>query len=717
MNRACVIGAGTMGAGIAAHLANLGIQVHLLDLTKESAQAGLDRAKAMKPAHFYDAESVARITLGGIDTDLHCVEQVDWVCEAIVEKLDLKRALYAKLVQVLPDSTMVSTNTSGLELGLLMEGLPASFRKRFIGTHFFNPPRYLKLLELIPTEETSPEIIANMTQLLEEKVARRVVLAKDTPGFIANRYGMWAMFHAIHTTEKLHLSIEQADAITGPFLGRPRSASFRLNDLVGLDIMVDIAENLATRCILDTRMSNFETPKSVEFLLGKGWIGQKAGQGYYRREGKELLAFDMNTHAYRQLQEASFDSINSVMKKPLGERIGAVLESKDEAGEFLREHLIPVLQYATEIKQEISHSVQDFDRVMMWGFGWEMGPFAMIDAIGSEKLGLAGQKYYHGAEMMGFDGVAVQQISEPEYRTIHDYPVLSQKEGFNIRDLGEGVVAISLTSKMGVISPSMLSPMTKFLNMHQGPIVLTGEQRSFSAGFNLNFFIEQVEKQDWEAVDFALMELQNLSVLISQKPLVSAVYGHCLGAGFELASSAQVLLATPEIQIGLPEAKVGLIPGGAGTCRMRLRYQTSSTDLVDGCLKVGAGIVATSAAQAKTFRLMRKDDVICHHADRLITDARSIAKTLIVNQQPTWLDVQGPIVGMVDRQQELAEKAGSATQHDSNICYRVKHVFTKPTTFEESLVKERQEFIELLKNSLTQARIRHMIETGKPLKN
>jgi 3-hydroxyacyl-CoA dehydrogenase len=287
-----------MGSGIAAHMANLGFSVTLLDLTEDSVRGAFDRAKRARPPHFYVPETAESVRLGSIGRNLEWAGEADWVCEAIVEKLDAKRQLFQMLEPLLREDAFVSTNTSGLEISILSEGRSDSFRRRFLGTHFFNPPRYLKLLELIPTPETDASVVRAMTGFLEEGAARRVVVAKDTPGFIANRFGMWSMFHATHVAERLGLTIEQVDLITGPFLGRPRSGSFRLNDLVGIDIMEDIARNLVSRCPDDPHTKELEPPRSLAFLLEKGWIGEKAGQGYYRREGRELMSLDLVTLAY-----------------------------------------------------------------------------------------------------------------------------------------------------------------------------------------------------------------------------------------------------------------------------------------------------------------------------------------------------------------------------------------------------------------------------------
>lgn len=717
MQRVCVLGAGTMGSGIAAHLANLGFQVDLLDLTLDSARAALDRAKAVKPPHFYGPEALARVRIGGISDDLSRVSEADWVCEAIVEKLDLKRELYTRLIPHLRPDAMVSTNTSGLELRLLSQGLPEDFQRRFLGTHFFNPPRYLKLLELIPTDTTDPAEIERATKFLEEQMARRVVVAKDTPGFIANRFGMWAMLHAVHTTEQLGLTIEEVDSICGPFLGRPRSGAFRLNDLVGVDIMLDIARNLYDRCPDDPLRESLSTPRSLAFLMEKGWIGQKAGQGYYRKEGKELLALDLSTHAYRNALEVSLPSVQNNARKPIGERIGLALEAKDEAGEFLRHHLIPVLKYADYLKEEVSHCVQDFDRVMMWGFGWEMGPFAMIDAIGADKLGMSVPKYYVSGTQRDWSGQYTPVRNEPEYRSIHDFPVVEERTGHTIRDLGDGVMALGLSSKMGVLSPEMIQPMMDWVANHDGPFVLCGETKAFSAGFNLAYFIQCLDDGKLQQLDGDLALLQALTILLSSKRAVAAVHGFCLGGGMELAMACPMVCALAESQMGLPEAKVGVIPAAAGTSRMRLRAQTSAKELTESAMVLTQGMVANGAAEALRLRYLRPTDQIVHHPDGLIHAAKRASLEVEAQPMPQWTHPEGPLTGMIDLAQKQLVEKGTLTKHDEVIGDKIKAVFSKSHDFEEALQKEREGILSLLGNALSVARIKHMLETNKPLRN
>lgn len=715
--KVCVIGAGTMGGGIAAHLANLGFQVTLLDLTTESVTIGWDRAKSARPPHFFVSERARDVELGTIAESAEALAQADWICEAIIEKMDAKRELFQQIQDVVRPDAMISTNTSGLEISLLAEGMSESFRQRFLGTHFFNPPRYLKLLELIPTADTLSEVVAAMTAFLEGRVARRVVLAKDTPGFIANRYGMWSMFQAVHIAEKLRLSVEQVDLITGPFIGRPRSGSFRLNDIVGLDIMVDIAQNLIARCPDDPNLATLESPRSVQHLIGRGWIGDKAGQGYYRREGKEFLALNLETLIYRNREEASFGAIDDLGKLPLAERLRQALDLRDEVGEYLRHHLLPTLRYADYLKEEISHSVLDFDRVMMWGFGWQMGPFAMIDAIGAEKVGLETKPFYAGATQLNFKGEYVPRPAEPQYATLADYPIVEEAESYLLRDMGDGIQALSLRTKMGTINPKVVADLTKLLEGNLNSFVLTSEARSFSAGFDLNFFQGAIETGDFEGIDQALKSLQHLSELLERKRCVAAIFGHCLGAGLEIALGATVIAAHPDTQIGFPEAKVGLIPGGRGTVLMRLYNQHSARRLSEVAINLMQGAVATNPDQARVFGYLRPQDVAIYHPDRLLTEAKRLVMEAQPWTRPAFATPEGPLTGMIDRAQEEATRQAGLSDYDKQIGDRIKAVFAKSVGYDDALGMERREFVDLCGRALTTARIRHMLENGKPLRN
>lgn len=717
-----VIGAGTMGSGIAAHLANIGHEVCLLDRTRDAAEELFKKARKVKPPHFYVPDTANRITIGGVDNSLDTIKEADWVCEAIIEKLDAKRELFAKIAPILPEKTMISTNTSGLQIELLAQGLPDEFRQKFVGTHFFNPPRYLKLLELIPTTKTSKESIAEITRFLEEDVCRRVVLAKDTPGFIANRYGMWCMFHAVHVAEQLHLSVEQVDAITGPFIGRPRSASFRLNDIVGLDIMVDIAQNLINRCTHDKRNNVLQTPKTIEYLMSKGWIGEKSGQGYTRREGKEMLTFDLLTMAYRQRQEAELPTIQKLAKAPLSERLVEGLKAQDETGEFLRNYLIPALEYADELKAEISYGVEDFDRVMRWGFGWEMGPFEMIDAIDLKVKSSDGEKFYAGNTIRDLDGKYILARKEPAYAPLSSYPLVEDRGTFEVRDLGDGVKAVATKTKMGSITPQLVQDLIAYWVKNDERYVFTGTARSYSVGYDLNFFLNAIQAANPSTIEGGLKELHELGELMEKRKIVTAVYGHCLGAGLELAISTSKIVALAETSVGLPEAKVGLIPGGRGTVLMRLHNQNAIAN-VSGIHHLCSAVSTLTAGftgnpdEARQKGILRSSDVTEYHPDRLLFTAKQHALKVEPVQRPAWAEVSGPLIGLVDKALDDMVANGEATDYDHNVGDKIKMVFGKPKSYEEAKAREIQEFLELSFNALTHARIKHMLDTGKPLRN
>ncbi|RYG42788.1 3-hydroxyacyl-CoA dehydrogenase/enoyl-CoA hydratase family protein, partial [bacterium] len=561
----CVVGAGTMGSAIAAHLANMGFRVTLLDLTIQSVNEGFDRAKQAKPPHFFMQERANDVRLGTIAEHLHWAGEADWVCEAIIERPEAKRELYTRLESVLRPDAFITTNTSGLQIGLLVEGRSESFRKRFLGAHFFNPPRHLKLLELIPTPETSPEVVEAMREFLEVDVARRVVIAKDTPGFIANRFGMWAMFHAIHVAEKLRLSVEDVDALTGAFIGRPKTGSFRLSDVVGLDVMRDIAGNLLARCENDPHVGTLRIPRSMATLLERGWIGEKAKQGYTRREGNEFLVLDLDTLAYRQRRESSLPSLRLHGALPLKERISKTLDFRDEGGEYLRNYLVPTLRYAEHLREEISHGVEDFDRVMRWGFGWEMGPFETIDAIGAERIGLPARRYF--VEQTYLQGETyVPCPIEPRYRPLEEYPLVHETPTIRLRDMGDGITALSFRTKQGTVDPLLVDDLTTLIAGESlQKFVIAPEGPNFSLGYDLRFFADAISRNAWGEIEDAILRLQTLGELLERRHVVAAVQGWCLGGGFELAWSCPRIVAAAESRIGLPESRVGLVPGGRGS--------------------------------------------------------------------------------------------------------------------------------------------------------
>ncbi len=718
IHRVCVIGAGTMGAGIAAHLANLGFSVTLLDATQQSTIDGLARAKIAQPPPFYVSDRASEIRVGNTTDHLEWAAECDWICEAIVERAEEKKLLYARLDPILPEWSFVTTNTSGLEIKMLAEGRSDQFRRTFVGTHFFNPPRYLKLLELIPTEETDPAFLGKLRRFLEHRVARRVVIAKDTPGFIANRFGMWSMFHAIHVAEKLRLRVEEVDAITGPFLGRPASATFRLNDIVGMDIMRDIASNLLERCPDDPYKSALLLPQTVHGLLARGWIGQKTGQGYYRKESNEFLALELQNFAYRPQRPADFPSLAEIEKLPLGERIAKALQLRDEVGEYLRMYLIPTLKYAYSIKDQVSHCVDDFDRVMEWGFGWHMGPFRLLDAIGHEPFGIDPQPFYQAGGQITRTGNYAPIPRETEFAPLSDYAIVAKGENHVIRDLGEGVSAISTTTKMGVITPALVEELIALLESNRvGRFVLTSEARSFSVGYDLHAFQSAILDDDFPRIEHILTRLAYLGSLLETRQGVAALKGHSLGGGFELALSCTHIVADAEAKIGLPEAKVGLIPGGRGVPLTRVNNQFTTKRLCEVAGNLIAGTVSSNAEHARVLGYLRSTDTTSYHPDRLITTAREVALETTSLPRQEWLPAEGPLGGMIDRVIDQGKQRGELTEHDVMIAHEIKQIYAKSTSFEDGVLRERARFLELCRKKFTQARIRHMLEHNRPLRN
>jgi 3-hydroxyacyl-CoA dehydrogenase len=722
--RVAVMGAGTMGSGIAAHLANLGFEVTLYDLTQESAQAGLDRALRARPPHFYDQDSVKRIRLASFAEDLIGVRGADWVCEAIVENLQAKRELYEAIEPVLREDAMVTTNTSGLEIARLAEGRSASFRERFLGTHFFNPPRYLKLIELIPTDDIAPDAVASMTRFLEDRVGRRVVIAKDTPGFIANRFGMWALYQAIHTAERLNFSVETVDAVTGPFIGRPRTATFRLADLIGLDIMDDVANNLLDRCQHDPQKETLRTPSSVAELLRLGWKGSKAGQGYYKKEGDQFLSLDFRTDSYRPRVEPHLPGIGPIEKLPLSERLRQALELTGEAGEYLREHLPATLLYAAEIGPEISYSVRDFDDVMKWGWGWSSGPFELIDEIGYDVLQRYTQScplqdklpFYREGAALNLSSMKHEPIlRDKRFATAADFPTSSEGANWVLRDDGAGGFIFSFNSKMNALAPDIVAALIEHLKANpNGRITLANDGRAFSAGFDLGYFLANAEEARFEEIQKTLELLQECGRALNGCESAAAVQGFSLGGGMELAMHCRTVVAHPEAALGLPEVLVGLIPAGGGTALMRKRTQGSAQAMCAAAVAIASGR-KISPTEAKKIGHLRPADTIAANPDAVISGA--VGADRPAEKAVAWAVAPAPLGGMIDNEIDKLRASGEIGEYGATLAAEVKKIFVKASSEQHALEMEIEAFLSLLGKHRTIMRIRHMLEKGKPLNN
>jgi 3-hydroxyacyl-CoA dehydrogenase len=606
---------------------------------------------------------------------------------------------------------------------MLAEGRTESFRERFMGTHFFNPPRYLKLVELIPTPE-SLDHFETAKRFLEERVGRRVVRALDTPGFISNRYGMWCLYHAIHVADKLGFSVPVTDAISGPLIGRPKTATFRLADLIGLDIMEDIAAHLRERCEHDPRRDVLTPPPSIQQLMEKGWIGNKAGQGYYKREGNEFLHLHFRTYEYGPIAPPDLPGVDDLMALPLGERLRKALEMKGEIGEFVREHIPAVLQYAMEVGPEISLRVSDFDNVMKWGWGWEMGPFELADAIGADALEShlsapilrkVGRFYMDGRDY-DFRAEGHEALpKDPRTVTAEDYPVVLSGEGFVIRRAADGHFLFQLRTKMNAVDNAIVEGLRNHIESHPGArITLIGDRRAFSVGFNLTALLNAANEGRFAEIESWLRNLQQVGRMLQAVPSLAAAEGFCLGGGMELAMRCSRCLFHPDALIGLPEALVGLIPAGGGTALARLRTQGDAKRMVQAALMLGTGHkVQASAAEGSVF--FRDTDALAINPDFLLHTAVHMAPTPPTSTE--WQPAPPPLAGMIETEIEALKGKGQLTDYGVHIAEQVKHVFTKATSEEEALDLEVEGFLKLIGNPLTHNRIQHMLETGKPLNN
>src|SRR3989475_5867663 len=523
LRSAAVLGAGTMGAQIAAHFANAGVPTLLLDLTPDVARQGLERAKALKPDPFFTPDAAKLITIGGFDRDLARIADVDVIVEAVVEQLDVKRALLERVDAARRPGSIVTSNTSGIPIAALAEGRSDDFRRHWLGTHFFNPPRYLRLLEIIPTADTDPSIVQRVSRFADLHLGKGVVIAKDTPNFIANHIGLYGVIHVLRALESGEYTIEEIDAITGPALGRPKSATFRTMDLAGIDVLGHVARNLADRLPDDDARRAFALPPLVERLIERGWIGEKRGQGFYKRQQTadghtEILTLDPATMTYRQKQAARLPALDAARAiDDTATRIKTLFLGRDKVGAFLRQTLGPTLLYTARVTPSIAHSIDDVDRVMQWGFGWELGPFETWDAIGGrevlEALGgperptlLCGRDRFrdNGVPPAGPD-LQILKAAKDRQR------IVRRNAGASLVDLGDGVLAVEFHSKMNAIGGDtiqMLHAGVKEASTNFTALVVGNEAPNFSVGANVMLLLLEAQEGNWDEIDLRFRAFQ-----------------------------------------------------------------------------------------------------------------------------------------------------------------------------------------------------------------
>ena len=732
MRSVAVLGAGTMGAQVAAHVANSGVPVVLLDVTADMARDGLKRARALKPDPFFTSDTASLISTGGFDTDLTRITGVDWIIEAIVERLDIKRALLERVDEVRTPGTIASSNTSGIPIAALAEGRSDDFRRHWLGTHFFNPPRYLRLLEVIPTADTDPAVVERVSRFADHRLGKGVVLAKDTPNFIANHIGLYGLVPVLRELASGQYTIEEIDAITGPALGRPKSATFRTMDIAGIDILAHVAKNL-----------DMELPPLIASMIERGWIGEKAGQGFYKRQGKEILTLDPATLTYRPKQPARLPSIEATraIDDPAA-RIRTLFNGKDKVGQFLRDTLAPALVHTARVAPDIAYSIDDVDRAMQWGYGWEMGPFEILDAIGPHEA--FGNIFPAGRARFRETGVPPAATDLQILKSAKDrQKVVRRNAGASLVDLGDGVLAVEFHSKMNAIggdTVQMLHAGVKEAAANFAALVIGNDAPNFSAGANLMLVLLEAQEGNWDEIDLMIRAFQGSTQALryADVPVVVATAGLTLGGGCEIALHADRVQAAAESYVGLVEVGVGLIPGGGGTKEMIARsvdgLPATHADLLPFVQRVfetiGFARVSTSAADARRLGFLDEADGVTMNRERLMADAKAVALERVREgyQRPAprpGIAVGGDsVLAALKLGVHLAWRAGRISDHDALIGRVLAHVLAggslpnQTTVSEQYLLDlEREAFLTLCGEPKTLERIQYTLKTGKPLRN
>jgi 3-hydroxyacyl-CoA dehydrogenase len=805
IRKVAVLGAGTMGSRIAAHIANAGVPVVLLDIVppgtgtdagpgarNKFVLAAIDGLRKAKPAAFYAVDSARLITAGNFEDDLKLLADCDWIVEAVAENLEIKRGLLAKVAEQRKAGAIVTTNTSGLPVASIVEGMPEEPRRHWFGTHFFNPPRYMRLLEIIATPETDAADVAAIAEFCDKRLGKAVVRSNDTPNFIANRVGTFEMLNSIRLMMAQGLTIEEVDALTGSVLGWPKTGTFRLGDMVGVDVLAHVATNFAAQAerIGDER-ADVGLPDFVKEMQARKWLGDKTQQGFYKKAGKDeqgrdlRLALDWKTLEYHPSQRPKFPSLEMLKNvEPTAARIPQLLHgdtAKDKAAAFHWPLLTELLTYAANRlapgANPIAESIVEIDTAMKTGFNWELGPFEMFDAAGVrattekmrtagmpvagnvEKLLAVGESWYRddasvASGRMFFDpeSGAYKPVIEPEGTASlavikKARGVVRKNAGASVVDLGNGVAAIELHSKMNALGDDIVSLITQTLKPASQQVadfeafVVTGEGANFSVGANLMQLLLAAQDQEWDEVELAVRAFQNMTqaVKFCPRPVVVAPYAMCLGGGTEISLHAAARHPHAELYMGLVEASVGLIPGGGGCKEMLLRAleTTGRADDVAGfeALKknfetIAMAKVSTSAADARGLGFLRPADDITMNRARLLTDAATRAREIAdagYSAPVMRTDVPVPgesVLATLKLGVYLMREGGFISDHDVKVANWAAYALcggrvTPGTVVSEQylLDLEREAFLSLCGEKKTLERIAFTLKTGKPLRN
>lgn len=770
-----VIGAGTMGAQIAAHLANAGVKSLLMDLTAGAASDGLKRARRLKPDPFFSERAARLIETAGLDRNLARIAEADWIVEAIVEQLEVKRELLARLDALRRPGTIITSNTSGIPIATLSEGRSDDLRRHWLGTHFFNPPRYMHLVEVIPTPETDPAVVDRISRFLSVTLGKGVVIAKDTPNFIANRIGLFGMVRALRALESGSYSIEEIDAITGPVIGRPKSASFRTADLAGLDILGQVVRNLEERLPDDDSREQFRPPSFVDALIERGWIGEKSGQGFYKRlpvaapppaapgsdrplaaAESEILTLDPLTLSYRAKAPARLPPLDAVRAvDDVGLRIKTLFNGQDKVGAFLRSTLGATLVYAARVAPAVAFAIDDVDRAMRWGYGWELGPFETWDAIGVREVlaavgdsgavpPLVDEVLRSGRNRFRVGSLPVQDGHLQILKAAKDRQrVVRRNPGASLIDLDDGVLAVEFHSKMNAIGADALQML--HLGIQEATarfqaLVIGNDAPNFSAGANLLLLLLEAQQGNWEEIDLLVRTFQGTTQALQRAdvPVVACPAGLALGGGCEIAMHADRVQAASEAYLGLVEAGVGLIPAAGGTKEMLARAadQLPSSDadllpLVQVVFEtIGFAKVSTSAEDARRLGYLRAVDGWTMNRDRLIADAKAVALQRVQQgYRPPAVRTAIPVGGddvlaALNLGVHLAWRGGRISDHDALVGRTLATVLAGGSLAHRTAVDERyllelerEAFLKLCGERKTLERIQYTLKTGKTLRN
>ncbi len=764
-----VVGAGTMGSGIAALAASAGIPVLLLDIPaagadrQATARAGLERAKKAKPAAFMDVDRASAIEIGNTEDDLGRLGECDLIVEAIIEQLEPKRALYERLEPLLPVHSIVASNTSGIPIHLLTEGRGDSFRQRFLGMHFFNPPRYLHLLEIIPTTETSQDTLDSARRFSDQLLGKGIVVARDVPGFVANRLGVFGMVLAIRLMEQHGLTIDQTDVLTGVLTGRSKSATYRTADLSGIDVIAHVTSGLS-----QTTGEDFSLSAWVRKLIDAGRVGEKSGAGFYRKVGKEIQTLDWRTGEYAPQAKPDTPELSRLAKLSLPERFAALRDWTGTEAAFVKEYLLRFSHYVLSTTPKIAYDLAAVDHAMEWGYAWEIGPFKQMDLLGVDWLrrqfaamGLdepallreATDGFYSadGTQVLSLSGgyeliprepgeIRLAELHLPSNRAQR---VLEHSDSASLLDAGHGVAVLEFHSKMNTLGQGVIEMIHRALDRIEreglaGLVIGNEDPRTFTAGADLMMIMKLAEGGDWKATETAVRRFQDTAQRIrhSPFPVVAAPFGLTLGGGCEFSLHADQVQAHAELYMGLVEVGVGLIPAGGGTTELLFRFARDMVPYVEAdpfeAVKrafqlIAMATMSTSALDARRLGFLRDCDRITMNRDRLIADAVARVVDLApeyVAPLPTKITALGKeALGNLRYAAWAMHEAGQITDHEVRIAHELAYVLAggdgppRVVTETDILDLEGEAFLKLLGTKETQERVTHMLKTGKALRN